>query len=188
MTRARRWGGAAVVGAILAGAGAWTLRPRPEVRVERAPVTSGPITRRILATGTVEPVTTVDVGTQVSGTVSSLGADFNSIVHAGEVIARLDPGLYEAALEQARAALVESQAAFEQAQADLAGLRTAERDARMKLDRARTLAASQLIPAADLDAAEIAINEATADVRSGEARVEQARAEIARAKANVDQA
>jgi len=188
MNRSRRLGGVAIIGGLLVGVSVWTFRPRPEVQVERARVTAGPITRRILATGTVQPVTTVDVGTQVSGAVQSLEADFNSIVHAGEVVARLDPSLYQAALEQARASFRESQAALEQAQADLMGLRTAEADARMKLDRATALAAGQLIPAADLDAAQIAMNEATADVRSGEARVDQAKADVARAKAGVDQA
>jgi HlyD family secretion protein len=188
MTSRWRWIGAAVGGAALLGVSAWTLRLRPEVQVESARVTTGSIARRILATGTVQAVTTVDVGSQVSGTVESLDADFNSIVHTGEVIARLDPSLLRAALEQARAAAGQSQAALEQSQADLNGLRTAEEDARMKLARATSLDAGQLIPRADLDAAQIAMNEATADVRSGEARVAQARAEVARAKASVDQA
>ena len=188
MNRRRRIGALAIVTAVVAAAAAWIVGPRPEVQVERAAVTRGPIARRILATGTVQPVSTVDVGTQVSGTVQSLEADFNSIVHSGEIVARLDPSLFEAALAQARANLGESQAAFEQAQADLMGRRTAEADARMKLDRARALAAGELIPAADLDAADIAMNEATADVRSGEARVDQAKADIDRAKAAVGQA
>jgi HlyD family secretion protein len=188
MNRRWRWGGAAIAGAALLGVSAWMLRPRPEVQVESARVTTGPIARRILATGTVQAVTTVDVGSQVSGTVQSLDADFNSIVRSGEVIARLDPSLIRAALEQARAVHGQSQAALEQAHADLSGLRTAEEDARIKLARAVSLDAGQLIPKADLDAAEIAMNEATADVKSGEARVAQTRAEVARAKASVDQA
>lgn len=151
-------------------------------------MTVGSIARRILATGTVMPVTTVAVGTQVSGIVQSLGADFNSIVRAGEVIARLDPSLYQAALDEARARVRQANAALDQAQADLIGLRTAEADARMKLDRAQALGLNGLIPAADLDAAHIVLNEATADVRSGDARVDQARAAIAQAAADVEQA
>ena len=146
---------------------AWAFRSTPELQVEHAPVTDGPITRRVVATGAVQPVTTVEIGAQVSGLVQSLDADFDSVVRAGQVIARLDPSLYQAALDEARANQLQAEAALGQAQANLAGFRTAEADARTKLARARELAAGQLIPAADLDAAEIALNEASADVRLG---------------------
>jgi HlyD family secretion protein len=182
------WIGVAVCGAALLGLSDWALRLRPEIDVQGAQVTSGSITRRILASGTVQPVTTVQVGTQVSGTVQSLGADFNSIVHAGDVIARLDPSLFQAALDQARASLREAEAAFAQAEADLAGQRTAEVDAGEKLTRAKQLWAGGIITNADYDAAQIAMNEASADVRSGEARVSTARAAVDQAKAVVDQA
>jgi len=188
MNSAAAWIGIAVCGAALAGLSDWALRTRPEIEIESAQVTSGPIERRILATGTVQPVTTVDVGTQVSGTVQSLGADFNSIVHAGDVVARLDPSLYQAALDQARASMREAEAALNQAQADLAGLRTAQMDAQQKFDRANALWKGGIMTRADFDAAQIAMNEASADVRSGEARVNQARATVDQAKAVVDQA
>src|SRR2546423_15092297 len=84
---------------------AWIFRPQPEIQVESAPATLGPITRRILATGTVTPVNTVAVGTQVSGIVQSLDAGFNSIVHAGQAIPRLAPRVDQAALDQARPGL-----------------------------------------------------------------------------------
>jgi HlyD family secretion protein len=179
---------AIVIGAVLASVGAWTLRPRPEVQVETAQVTAGPIARRVVATGTVTAVRTVDVGTQVSGIVQSLEVDFNSIVRGGQVIARLDPSLYQAALDQARAAQRQAEAASDQAQADLATFRTAQEDARIKLARAEALAKSKLIADADLDAARIAVSEASADVMSGTARLTQTRAAIAQAKAAVDQA
>ena len=188
MTRAMKWLGLVVSGTVVTGAAAWALHSTPEVQVERAPVTAGPITRRIVATGTVQPVTTVAIGAQVSGIVQSLDVDFDSIVRAGQVIARLDPSLYQAALDQARGSLLQQQAALGQAQANLAGFQTAEADARIKLGRARDLAAGQLVTAADLDAAEIAVNEASADVRSGQAQVNDARAAIDQARAGVDQA
>src|SRR5262249_4204891 len=112
----------------------------------------------------------------------------NSIVHAGQVIARLDPSLYQAALDQARAGLRQAEAAADQAQADLATFRTAQQDARIKLTRAESLAKGKLIADADLDPAHTAMNEAEADVMSGTARLAQARAGIAQAKAAVDQA
>src|SRR5690348_10089023 len=65
--------------------------------VATAPVTDGEIVRRITATGTLQAVTTVQVGAQVSGTVGSLEADYNSIVHAGQIVAKLDPSLFQAA-------------------------------------------------------------------------------------------
>ena len=166
----------------------WRFRPTPHVAIERAEVTDGPITRRVVATGTVQAVRTVDVGTQVSGAVQSLDADFNSIVHAGQVIARLDPSAYVAALERARAGLSQAEAALTQAQADLMGLQTAEDDARIKLTRARQLAASELIPSADLDAADISMNQATADAQSGDARLNEMKAAVAEAQGGVEQA
>jgi HlyD family secretion protein len=188
MNASAAWIGVAVCGTALLGFAEWAFRAPPEIAIESAQVTSGSITRRILATGTVQPITTVNVGTQVSGTVQSLGADFNSIVHSGDVIARLDPSLFQAALDQGRASLREAEAALNQARADLAGLRTAEMDAGQKFGRAKALSTGGIITNADYDAAQIAMNEASADVRSGEARVNQAHATVESAKAALDQA
>jgi HlyD family secretion protein len=188
MNTSAAWIGIAACGTALLGFAAWAFRPQPAIEIESAQVTSGSITRRILATGTVQPITTVNVGTQVSGTVQALGADFNSIVHSGDVIARLDPSLLQAALDQARASLREAEAALNQAQADLGGLRTAEMDAEQKFSRAKALWTGGIITNADYDAAQIAMNEASADLRSGEARVNQAKATVDSAKAALDQA
>jgi HlyD family secretion protein len=117
-----------------------------------------------------------------------MGADFNSFVRAGQVIARLDPSLYQAALDQARAGLLQAEAAFGQAQADLARFRTAEEDARMKLARAQALATGLVLPEADLDSARIAAFEAGDFVRAQEAQVGETRAEIEQARAAVNQA
>jgi HlyD family secretion protein len=151
-------------------------------------VTSGTVVRRIFATGTLQATRTVDVGTQVSSVIASLGADFNSIVRKGQVIARLDPSLYAAALDQAKASLLQAEAAVQQADADLSTARTAEEDARIKLTRATQLSASQLITQADLDAANIAMNEASATVNSMAAQKNDAAAVVAQAKATVSQA
>ena len=187
MTRAK-WIGIVVSGTVLVGVTAWAFHSTPEVQVEDAQVTAGPIIRRVVATGAVQAVTTVEVGAQVSGIVQSLGVDFNSFVRAGQVIARLDPSLYQAALAQAQAGLLQAEAAFGQAQADLTGFQIAEDDARMKLARAQALTAGQVMTEADLDAAQIAMNEASADVRAGEAQVGQARAAIDAARAALNQA
>src|SRR5579862_8983667 len=134
---------AIVVGAIiLAGTAAWAFHTTSEMQVQSAPVTLGTITRRVVASGTVQPATTVAVGTQVSGNVASLEADFNSVVHAGQVIAHLDPQLYALQLEQA-------QAAEGEAEANLAVFNAAVESAQQSLTRAEALAAEQLLDAAD---------------------------------------
>jgi HlyD family secretion protein len=159
-----------------------------EVHVTTAAVTSGGITRRVAATGTLQPVTTVELGVQVSGIVQSLSADFNAFVHAGQVVARLDPSSYDAQLREAQAALAQAQAGLGRSEADVLGLQTARDDAQVKFTRAEALAEGQLITQSDLDAARIALDEAGADLASGQAGVVEARAAIAQAKAAVDQA
>ena len=78
-----------------------------------APVTRGAIVDAISATGTLQAVTSVQVGTQVSGTIEWLGADFNSIVKRGQVLARLDRSLFQTQVEQNRANLVRAEADVE---------------------------------------------------------------------------
>ena len=131
MTRAN-WLGMVFGGTVLAGMTAWGFHATPEVQVERALVTAGAITRRVVATGTVQAVTTVEVGSQVSGIVRSLDVDFNSMVRAGQVVARLNPELYVAQLQQARAAR-------DQAEANSLGFKVAVEDAQTKLARAEAL-------------------------------------------------
>jgi HlyD family secretion protein len=142
----------------------------------------------VATTGTLQAVTTVELGVQVSGIVQSLSADFNSFVHAGQVVARLDPSSYDAQLREAQAAQAQAQAALARAEADALGFQTARDDAQVKLTRAEALAENQLITQSDLDAARIALDEARADLASGQAGVVEARAAIAQAKAAVDQA
>ena len=100
---------------------------------------AGPIVDAIAATGTLEAVTTVQVGSQVSGTIQSLGADFNSIVRKGQVIARLDPSLFQTQVDSARANLTSAQADLQRAEVTLG-------DAQTKATRAHQLAEKQLIP------------------------------------------
>src|SRR5438093_7812756 len=109
-----------IVGAIGAGAATYYMRrSAPQVVVNTSPVTRGDIIDTVGATGTLQAVTTVQVGSQVSGNISWLGADFNSIVKQGQVIARLDPSLFEAQMQQARANLTQARANQSKAQSDL---------------------------------------------------------------------
>ena len=124
------------------------------------------------ATGTLEAVETVDVGTQVSGTVDELYADFNSIVKKGQVIARLDPSLIQTQIEQQRANVTRAEADLERLRV-IARRRGAEADAR---EGARLNA--NLIPRTELETAEINVKTADAQIRSSMAALTQARSQL----------
>lgn len=110
-----------------------------EPRYKTEAVERGPITQSVSANGTLNPVTMVNVGTQVSGTVKSINADFNQEVKAGQVLAVLDPALFRAALGQSSANLANARAQLKFAQAEEARFRslvTQEYASRQELDRA----------------------------------------------------
>src|SRR5690349_11171235 len=92
----------------------------PKVTYRTEPVTRGPVTEVVSATGEVSAVITVSVGSQVSGTVSKLYVDFNSEVKKGQVLADLDPRLFDAALARSAAALAAADADVERERAALA--------------------------------------------------------------------
>lgn len=148
----------------------------PEVVTQT--VSRGTIVSVIAANGTVEAVTTVQVGTQVSGTIQHLYADFNSIVKKGQVLARLEPSLFQAAVDQAQANLI-------RAEADLQRLRVLLADTEVKAERARELAERQLISSSDRETAEVNRQSAEAQLRSGQAQVTQARASLSQAQVNL---
>ena len=132
-----------------AGYGYYRYEKRPAApTVSTAAITRGDVIDTVGATGTLQAVKTVQVGTQVSGTIQSLYADFNSLVKTGQVIARLDPSLFQTQIEQARANLI-------RAQADLDRLKVSLDDAKTKLARAQELSGRQLIPTSDLETAQV---------------------------------
>jgi len=141
-------------------------------------VSRGSIVTVISATGTLEAVETVEVGTQVSGTVQAIGADFNSIVKKGQVLARLDPALIQADVQRNRANVAA-------AEADIERVRVMLGDADTKLKRAQELSSRQLIPTSDLDAAVIARRSADAQVKSAVAQATQARATLRQSEVNL---
>ena len=101
----------------------------PKFTIATTQVTRGDIVDTVGATGTLQAVTTVQVGSQVSGTISELRVDFNSLVKKGQVLARLDPSLFQTQIEQAKANLVRSQADLERQKVD------SERAADTRVDR-----------------------------------------------------
>src|SRR5512147_2453633 len=141
----------------------------PSYRTE--PVTRGDILATVTATGTVNAVTTVQVGTQVSGTIKSLFADFNSHVKKGEIIAQIDPSTFEAQVQQADANLHAAQANLDKADAALV-------DATRAFDRNKELYSKKLVPKSDLDTAETNYASAKAQVNSAKAQIEQTRASL----------
>lgn len=170
-----------VLGAVVASAGAYYKwrTTNDTVEVSTAPVVRGDVVSTVGATGALESVTTVQVGTQVSGIIKELHVDFNSIVRKGQVIARLDPSLFETQIEQARANLVRSQA-------DVERLRVTVEDAKTKLARAEELSAKNLIPRSELESAQVAVRAADAQLRSTEAQVTQAQASLNQNQVNLD--
>ena len=132
----------------------------------------GSILTVISATGTLEAVDTVQVGTQVSGAIQSLGADFNSIVKKGQVLARLDPSLIPGGHRTRASQPARRRPTVERAEREGGGRA-------QKYERAQALAARELIAAADLDAAELTRRTNEAQVKSAAAQVTQARAALA---------
>ena len=138
----------------------------------------GDVVDTVGATGALEAVTTVQVGSQVSGIIDALYADFNSIVREGEVIARLEPSLFESQVEQSRANLARSEA-------DVARLTVALEDSRTQLRRSEELAAQNLIAASELEAAQVAVRSAEAQLQSADASVIQSRASLNQSEVNL---
>ena len=173
----------AVVALLAAGIGAYGyLGSRtgafvPEVRT--VTVSVGEVVDTVVATGSLEAVTTVQVGSQVSGIIRDLYVDYNSIVRAGDVIMRLDPSLFETQTEQARANLL-------RAEADVERLEVAADDARVQLARSVDLAARELISATELEAAEVGARAAAAQLKSAAAQVVQARAALRQHEVNLE--
>jgi HlyD family secretion protein len=180
--------GLLIVAAIGAGAGAYYVRRGgPEIQVITAPISRGDIVDTVGATGTLQALNTVQVGSQVSGNIQWLGADFNTIVHKGQKIAELDPSLFQAQVEQANANLAQARANLIKAQSELERTKVQLIDAQQKYTRAKELAAKSLLPQSDLDAAKTAVDSAQASLASQGATVAQTQAAVTQSQASVNQ-
>lgn len=127
-------------------------------------VTRGPITQAVTATGTLNPVQNVQVGSQVSGNIQKLFADFNSMVKAGQVIAQIDPVVFQANVNQAEGDLANAQAALELA--------------RLNAARTQALVAKQNSAQSDLDQATANLHQAEANVKIKQGALEKAKADL----------
>ena len=147
---------------------------RGETQYFKDSVKRGNIQQVVDATGTINAVTTVQVGSQVSGTISELHADFNSAVKKNQVIARIDPSLFEGAVLQARADLEKSRANAATAKANLEKARASAAQAKADFDRTSTLAAKGVFSQQQLDLARANSETANAAVAAAQADVNQA--------------
>ncbi len=164
-----------------------------------ATVDRGPVVKSISSTGTLRAVVTVLVGSQVSGQIVELPADFNSRVQAGQVIARIDPATFESRVRQAEAELavtlanvVQRRAALDRATADLrnsdaqvAYARTRVAEAKNELQRKQSLLQSEFASQAQVDTARTGREAAVAAFNAALATVEARRAQVAMAKADI---
>lgn len=159
----------------------WYLRLR---RPEKPPyqfaaVSRGSISAKVTATGTLSALVTVQVGSQVSGRIAQLKVDFNSPVRKGQLIAEIDPQLFDAAKAQARANDIAAQGSLAKAKAQ-------QRDAERQYQRAKSLAERKLIAQADLDTALANLEAAVAQVQSAQGSLEQAKASYHQAEVNLN--
>ena len=168
-----------VVGAGITAYSFYGLRTTEfEPEVSTVTLTRGDVVDTVGATGALEAVTTVQVGSQVSGIIEALYADYNSIVREGEVIARLEPSLFETQIAQAQANLA-------RAEADVERLRVTLDDARAQLARSEDLSSRDLISTTELEAAQVAVRSAEAQLKSSEAGVTQSQASLSQNEVNL---
>lgn len=170
---------AAIAAALVVVIVGWRVARRPAAPTfETVAADRGPVVSRVTASGTLSALVTVQVGSQVSGRIQSVHADFNSRVKRGQVIARIDPQLFEAAVEQARANLMAAEGNLVRAQAQAV-------DADRQAKRARALADQLLVAVADAETAESTAAAARASVAAAEGSVAQSRASLNQAKVNL---
>lgn len=166
--------------AIAAVAGYCALRsnPQAEPRYRTAEVDRGEIVARVSASGALAALVTVEVGSQVTGRIQSLHADFNSPVRKGELIAKIDPALFEASVAQASANVAA-------ARGNVARLEVQSDDAQRQALRARQLFEQRLISENDRDTAVTAARAAEAAVAQGRGQLGQARSALRQAETNL---
>jgi HlyD family secretion protein len=164
---------------------AFNLRGKGPVQYYTAPVETGEIKQVVEATGTINAVITVQVGSQVSGTISKLYVDFNSHVKKGQLIAQIDPPLFEGALSQARADLENARANLAVAIANTAKARASEVQTKADYDRNLGLSQQGVISQQSLDVAKANADSAAAQVSAALAQEHQARAQVQQKEAAV---
>jgi HlyD family secretion protein len=178
------------------GAGWWYAQREKaaEVQYRTAKIERGNLSATVSASGAVNPVTQVSVGTQVSGQIKELFVDFNSEVKAGQLIAQIDPESFEyrvrqsqADVDAARAAVLTAQANVAAAQATVSRAQVDVDEAKRTYERNQTLVEKQFIAQSEADKARALVNTTTEQMKSNQAQVSVAQAQVKSAQANVVQ-
>ncbi len=168
-----------VVLAIISGGGWYLIKNKqPSVTYKTAKIERGSIVSTVAATGNLSAVTTVQVGTQVSGTIMKLYVDYNSRVRKGQTIAEIDPSLFNASVEQAKGNFLSSEANLQKARVTLA-------DAERTLARNKKLLTDGIISQADYDVSETACQSAKAALKAAEGSVGQTRGALLQSRTNL---
>jgi HlyD family secretion protein len=172
------------------------------VKYGTAKVERGSLSAWVTANGTINPVITVLVGSQVSGTIQKLYADYNSRVKMGQLIAQIDPAIFQAQVSQAKAKVENAKAALLNAQADIASARSniesiranvikarvSVDDTKRNLNRALELFSRNLISASDRDSAQTAYDSAVAQMEAAQAQQKASEAQLDSAQAKLEAA
>ena len=173
----------------------WSRKDGSNQKFRLVKVERGEINFVVTATGTINPVINVLVGSQVSGTIKALHADFNSQVKEGQVIAQIDPAIFQAQVDQAKANVLTNQANILNAQANLANAKAnlvkadvAVLDAKKTLDRNLPLVEKKVIAQATMDTAQTSYDTAVAQRDVAKAQIDSAMSQVASSKAQVEQA
>ena len=176
-----------IIAAVGAGAGTYYMSHKGQpVQVQTASVSRGDVIDAVASTGTLQPVISVTVGSQVSANIAWLGADFNSIVKKGQVIAKLDPTLFQSQVNQAKAQLSQSQAALQNAKAQLTRDTANANYLRLTYQRDADLFKQKLISQDQLDQAKAAADQAAASLDLDKANIQQQTANIEQATAQLN--
>jgi HlyD family secretion protein len=181
MPKAFRWIIGAVVAMATSGGGFfwWHAQAKPApIHFETSAVERGKIVAKVTATGTASAVVTVQVGTQVSGRVARLDADYNSTVKKDQVLAKIDPQLFEASLESAKANELQAEGQLAQAVAQA-------KNAQLIYQRDQILFEKQLLAAADRDTAKTNAESAEAAVKAAQGQLAQTKAQRHQAEVNL---
>ena len=168
-----KWTIIAVLLIAIGGLAAFKIESKAAPQYFTEKVQKGDIQNVVQATGTINAVTTVQVGSQVSGTIETLSADFNSHVKKNQVIAQIDPSLFQGALLQAKADLADAQANLVVSKANLDKANAAAAQAKLDFNRYTTLAQEGVVPTQQMDTARAASQSADAAVGAAKADIVQ---------------